>query len=72
VEVRHAPAAPGFDADRDQLHDLLELLTGEPPVWPGARDQVEQLVFRHAVVASRGHLGHDLLGKDVERLLGRV
>ena len=32
----------------------------------------EQLVLGHAVVAPRRRLGHDLLGEDVERLLGRV
>src|SRR5918996_4051151 len=35
MEVGHAPAAPGLDADRDQIDDLLELLPAEPPVWPG-------------------------------------
>ena len=72
MEVGHAPAAPGLDADRDQLDDLLELLPGELPVRPGPGDEVEQLVLGHAVVAPGRRLGHDLLGEDVERLLGRV
>jgi hypothetical protein len=72
VEVGHAPAAPGLDAGRDQIDDLLELLAGEPPVGPGTADQVEQLVLGHAAFAPRRRLGHDLLGQDVERLLGRV
>ena len=72
VQVGHAPAAPGLDAGRDQLDDLLELLPGQAPVRPRAGDQVEQLVLGHAVVAAGGGLGHDLLGEDVERLLGRM
>ena len=72
MEVGHAPAAPGLDADRDQLDDLLELLPGEPPVGPGPGDQAEQLVLGHAVVAPGRRLGHDLLGEDVEGLLGRM
>ena len=34
--------------------------------------RLEQLVLGHAVVAPGRRLGHDLLGEDVERLLGRV
>ena len=37
MEVRHAPAAPGLDAGRDEIDDLLELLARELPVRPGAR-----------------------------------
>ncbi len=72
MEVCHAPAAPGLDADRDQLDDLLELVPRESPVWPGPRQQAEQLVLGHTLVAPGRRLGHDLLGEDVERLLGRT
>ena len=41
MEIGQAPAAPGLDSGRDQIHDLLELFGLEPPVGPGARDEAE-------------------------------
>ena len=72
MQVGHAPTASGFDADRRHVDDLLELLPREPPVGPGSPDELEQLVFCHPVFTPGRGLGHDLLGQDVQRLLGRV
>ena len=72
VDVGHAPPAPRLDARRDELHDLLELLAPHALVRGGAPDELQQLVLADALLAPRGHLGDDLLGEDVKRLLGRV
>src|ERR1700716_223453 len=72
MQVGHAPAASGLDADRHDVEHLLELLPREPPVRPRSPDELEQLIFVYSVIASGRGLGDDLLGEDVQRLHGRV
>ena len=70
VEVGPPAAPSGLDAPGGQVHHLVERLARQVGVRCGPAQQVEEAI--HLPLARRGHLGHDLLGEDVERGDGRV
>ena len=72
MEVGHALPPSGLDPGRDKLDDLVEDVVRQLAIRPRADQQCEQLVLVHTLVRPRRDLGHDLLGEDVERLLGRL
>ena len=69
VDVGAAPAPARLDAVADQVDHLVELGSGQLAVRRGPAHQVEQV--RRLPLLGR-HLGHDLLGQDVEREAGQL
>jgi hypothetical protein len=70
VEMGAPPAASGRDAPRDHVDHLVERLTGQVGVGSGLAHQVvERADFP---LAGRRHLGHHLLGEDVQRSRRRL
>ncbi len=69
VDVGAAAPPSGLDAAAHQLDDLVELGPGEVVVGRSPADEGVQVV---GPPLGRGHLGHHLLGQDVERPSGRV
>ena len=67
MDVCAPPAAPRRIAVGEHAHDVVELLAGQVAVGMRPAHQVEQRFL--APLLAR-HRGHDLLGEDVERLLG--
>ena len=70
VEVGAPPAPSGLDAPRDQVDHLVERLPGQVGVRGGPPHQVEEGV--DLPLPGRRHLGHQLLGQDVERCHRRL
>ncbi len=70
VQVGAAPAPAGLDSPRGQVHHLVEVLAGEVGERCGADHQGEEGVDLPLV--GGGHLGHHLLGQDVEGRHRRV
>ena len=66
VHVRSPPAPTGLDPAGDELDDLVELVAGELGVRRRPAHELVQLVGAPFL---RRHLGDDLLGGDVERLV---
>ena len=65
VEVGAPPTASGLDPPRDQFDHLVEAVPGEVGVGCRPSHQLEEGF--DVPLAGRGHLGHELLGQDVER-----
>ena len=70
VEMGPPAPAPGLDAPGGQVHHLVELVAGEAGERRGPTDQGEEGV--DVPLPGGGHLGHDLLGQDVQRGHGRM
>ncbi len=69
MEVGTPPAPPGLDAVAHQVDGLVELGPGELVVRGGPPHEVEQAVGPPLLGR---HLGHHLLGQDVEREAGQL
>ncbi len=65
VEVGPTATPASLDAPGDQVDHLVEGLPGEPGVGAGPSDQVEERA--DLPLLGRRHLGHQLLGQDVDR-----
>src|SRR5207247_1104136 len=67
MQIGAPPATTGRKTVREHPHNSVEIFPGQVPEWVRAHDHFEEGIF---CPFFRSYRGHNLLGQDIQRLLG--